>query len=67
MAILGLFAAVAGFMWQMTKAKSAKAATKREKAARVTETKVTSAIIKGVEKENEIKNNNPTDRSSFLD
>jgi hypothetical protein len=66
-AILGVLAAVAGFMWQITKTKSAKAAVKREKAARTTEKKVTTAIIEGAEKENEIKNDNTTDRSSFLD
>lgn len=66
-AILGALAAFGLFMWQMTRANSAKAEVKREKTARATEKKATDAIIKGVEKENEIKNSNIIDRRTFLD
>ena len=66
LAILGVLAAFAGFMWQMTRASNLKAQVKREKAARTTEKKAVTEIIDGIEKENEIKNDNTTDRNSFL-
>lgn len=66
-AILGALAAFAGFMWQMTRAKHEKALKDGIEEARETEKKATEAMIEGVNKENEIKNDNTTDRTSFLD
>jgi len=67
LAILGAIAAFGLFMWQLTRANYKAAELKGEKAARETENKATTAIITGVSKENEIQNDNTTDRKSFLD
>jgi len=61
--VTGILAA----LWQYQKAKFAKASLRGSEKARETEQKATDAIIKGMEKENEIKNDDTTDRKSFLD
>lgn len=67
LAILGAFAAFAGFMWQMTRAKHEKALKRGIEEAREVENKADDAMINGLEKEDEIKSNNAVDRSKFLD
>jgi hypothetical protein len=65
-AILGALAAFAGFMWQMTRAKHERALKRGIQDARKVENKATDAMIEGLEKEDEIKNDNSTDRDKFL-
>jgi hypothetical protein len=60
---VGLLAAVAS--WYRANLKSAQ--LKGEKRARKAENKATDAMIDGLEAENEIKDDNSTDRSKFLD
>ena len=67
LAALGAISAFALFMWQMTRANFKSAQLKGEKKARETESKATTAIIEGIGKEDEIKNDKSTDRKSFLD
>ena len=64
---LGVLTAFFGFMWQLTRANYKGAQLDGEKAARDVENKASTAIITGVSKENEIQNDNSTDRKSFLD
>jgi len=66
-AILGALAAFAGFMWQMTRAKHDKALKRGIQDAREVENKATDAMLEGLEAENEIKNDNSTNRDKFLD
>ena len=68
-AVAGLAVAVGilAALWQYQKAKFAKATLRGSEKARETERKATNAMIKGMEKENEIKNDNSTDRDKFLD
>lgn len=65
-AILGALAALGMFMWQMMRAKHEKALKQGIQDAREVENKATDAMINGLEKENEIKNDNSTDRDNFL-
>lgn len=67
LAILGVLAAVFGFMWQMTRAKHEKALKRGIEEAREVENKATDAMIEGLENEEQIKNDNNIDRKSFLD
>ena len=66
LAVVGVLAAVFGFMWQMTRAKHERALKRGIEEAREVENKATDAMINGLEKENEIKNDNSTDRGNFL-
>ena len=67
LAIVGVLAAVFGFMWQLTRAKHERALKRGIKEAREVESKATDAMIDGLENEQEAvksaKNN--TDRSDF--
>ena len=67
LAILGVLAAVFGFMWQMTRAKHEKALKKGIEEAREVEQKATNAMVEGLENEQkEIKDaKNNTSRSDF--
>jgi len=67
LAALGVLAAVFGFMWQMTRAKHERALKQGIQDAREVENKATDAMIDGLEAENEIKNDNSTNRDKFLD
>jgi len=60
---VGLLAAVAS--WYRANLKSAQ--LKGEKRARKVESKATDAMIEGLEAENDVKNDNSTDRDKFLD
>jgi hypothetical protein len=60
---VGVLAAIAS--WYRASLASAK--LKGEKRAREVENKATDAMIDGLEKENEIKDDNSTDRNKFLD
>ncbi len=51
LAILGVVAAVFGFMWQLTRAKHEKALKNGVEKARKTEQKATGAMIEGLENE----------------
>lgn len=66
LAVVGVLAAVFGFMWQMPRAKHERALKRGIEEAREVENKATDAMINGLEKENEIKNDNSTDRGNFL-
>ncbi len=61
--LVGLLAAAAA--WYKASLESAQ--LKGEKRARKVESKAADAMIKGLEAENEIKDNNSTDRDKFLD
>ncbi len=67
LAVLGATAAFGLFMWQMTRANFKSAQLKGEKKAREVEKKAVSGMINDLDKENEIKNDDTTDRKSFLD
>ena len=51
LAILGVIAAVFGFMWQLTRAKHEKALKNGVEQARKTEQKATNAMVEGLENE----------------
>lgn len=66
-ALLGFISAVFAVLFYRERANYKEAQLEGEKAAREVENKASTAIIKGVEKENEIQDDNSTDRKSFLD
>ena len=61
--LVGLLAAVASYY----RANLKSAQLKGEKRAREVEGKATDAMLKGLEAENDVKNDKTTDRKSFLD
>ena len=67
LAVLGAIAAFTLFMWQITRANFKSAQLKGEKKARAVEKKAIDGMINDLDKENEIKNDDTTDRSKFLD
>jgi len=64
--ILGVFAAFAGFMWQMTRANFKAAELKGQKKARKVENKAQDAMIEGLDNENKIQADRTTNRDNFL-
>lgn len=67
LAALAVITGILAALWQHQKAKFKSAQLKGERQARKIERKATKAMIDGMEKENEIKNDNSVDRSKFLD
>lgn len=66
-ALLGFISAVFAVLFYRERANYKEAQLEGEKAAREVENKASNEMIKGVEKENEIQNDNSTNRKSFLD
>jgi len=67
MAALAVAVGVLAALWQYSRASHANDKLAGEKASREVENKANDAMIDGLEKEDEIKNNNTIDRSKFLD
>jgi len=67
LALLGVLAAVFAALFYRERANYKGAQLDGEKAAREVENKATDAMIEGLEAENEIKNDNTTNRDKFLD
>jgi hypothetical protein len=66
LAILGMLAAFAGFMWQMTRAKHEEALKDGIEDARETEQKATKTMVEGLENEAKItQNDTAPDRNHF--
>ena len=66
-ALFAFVSAVFAALFYRERASYKEAQLEGEKAAREVENKANDAIIDGLEKEDEIKNNNAVDRSKFLD
>jgi len=64
---LAVLVGVLAALWQFSVARHKSALLKGEKAARAVENKATDAMLNGLEAENEIKNDNITNRDKFLD
>jgi len=67
LAALAVLTGILAALWQYQKAKFKSAQLKGVEKAREVENKANDAMIDGLEKEDEIKNNNTIDRSKFLD
>jgi len=66
-ALLGFISAVFAALFYRERANYKEAQLDGEKAARKVENKATDAMTEGLEKENEIQNDNSTNRDKFLD
>ena len=67
LAALAVLTGILAALWQYQKAKFKSAKLKGERQARKQERKATDALVKGLDNENKIQNDNTVDRSKFLD